>query len=257
MNYQQIAIAYTTIVRKEIHRFIRIWSQTLLPPVITMTLYFIIFGDLMGERIGLMDGHPYIDFVVPGLVMMTIITSAYSNVVSSFFGAKFQRFVEEILVSPTPNIILLLGVITGGVARALCVAVVAVMVAWFFTDLQITHYWITLGIVLTTAILFSLAGFINALFAKTFDDIAIIPTFVLMPLTYLGGVFYSINLLSDFWGNISKLNPILYIVNVFRYGVLGISDINVYWALFTVVAITVVTFAYCLYLLNSGKCLRS
>lgn len=256
MSLHEQYIAFMTIFRKEVRRFLRIWMQTLLPPVITITLYFIIFGNLIGSRIGQMGGYRYMDFVVPGLIMMAVITSSYSNVVSSFFGAKFQRFVEEMLVSPMPNYVILLGYVMGGVARGLGVALIVTVIAMFFTDLEITHYAITISIVVMTSILFSMAGFINAVFANSFDDISIIPTFVLTPLIYLGGVFYSTDLLPEFWAGVSKLNPILYVVNAFRYGVLGISDIDIGWAFVMVGGFTVVAFFYCLHLLNSGTRLR-
>lgn len=256
MTAREQFIALLTITRKEIKRFLRIWLQTLVPPVITITLYFVIFGNLIGKRIGLMSGVSYMEFVVPGLIMMAVITSSYTNVVSSFFGAKFQRFVEEILVSPTPNYIIILGFVLGGVARGLCVGVIVTLVALFFTEIHIHNLTVTVFVVLMTSLLFSLAGLINAIYANTFDDISIVPTFLLTPLIYLGGVFYSIDLLPDFWGAVSKANPILYIVNAFRYGVLGISDINVQWAFFMIGGFTVAAFFYCLSLLNSGKRLR-
>ena len=227
MEFNQQWIAFRTILRKEIKRFTRIWVQTLLPPAITMALYFVIFGKLIGSRIGEMDGFSYIQFVAPGLIMMSVLTNSYSNVVSSFFSAKFQRSVEEILVSPTPNYIILLGYCMGGVARGLAVGVLVTLLSLVFTDLHIHSWVVTVAIVILTSMLFSLAGFINAVYANSFDDISIIPTFVLTPLTYLGGVFYSIHLLPDFWQGVSQLNPILYMVNAFRYGMLGVSDINV------------------------------
>jgi ABC-2 type transport system permease protein len=257
MTLQEQFIAFQTITRKEIKRFLRIWTQTLVPPVITITLYFIVFGSLMGERIGEMSGVSYMAFVVPGLIMMSVITNAYSNVVSSFFGAKFQRSVEELLVSPTSNAIIVCGFVMGGVTRGLAVGFIVTIVALFFTDLQIHNFAITILVVLMTSVLFSLAGFINAVYANTFDDVSIIPTFVLTPLIYLGGVFYSIDLLPAFWGAVSQVNPILYIVNAFRYGVLGISDINVLWAFVMIAVFTIAAYVYCLYLLNSGKQLRS
>lgn len=256
MNFQQQYIAYMTLARKEVKRFLRIWTQTLVPPVITISLYFVIFGTLIGSRIGEMSGFTYMQFVVPGLIMMAVITNAYSNVVSSFFGAKFQRFVEELLVSPTPNVIILLGYVTGGVARGLGVGLIVSLVALFFTDLYIHNLFITIMIVLLTSVLFSLAGFINAVYANSFDDISIVPTFILTPLIYLGGVFYSTDLLPEFWADVSKLNPVLYIVNAFRYGILGISDVDVGVAFFIVTVFTVIAFVYSMYLLNSGKRLR-
>ncbi|MBX2808595.1 MAG: ABC transporter permease [Cellvibrionaceae bacterium] len=257
MNYYQQWLALTTIIRKEVVRFTRIWVQTLLPPVITMALYFVIFGTLIGSRIGQMDGFDYMEFVVPGLIMMSIITNSYSNVVSSFFSVKFQRSIEEVLVSPTPNYIILLGYVMGGVARGLLVGCIVTLVSLLFTDLQISHPLITVSIVILTSVVFSLAGFFNAVFARNFDDISIIPTFVLTPLTYLGGVFYSMSLLPEFWQGVSKLNPILYMVNAFRYGILGISDINIAYAFVGVVIFIIALTAICLYLLARGTRLRA
>ncbi len=256
MNVQEQLIAFTTIVRKEIKRFMRIWTQTLVPPVITITLYFVIFGNLIGQRIGTMAGVGYMEFVVPGLIMMAVITSSYSNVVSSFYGAKFQHFVEEMLVSPTPNYVIILGYVMGGVARGLGVGLIVTVVALFFTELSIVNLSITVAIVILTALFFSIAGFINAVYANSFDDISIVPTFVLTPLIYLGGVFYSTDLLPDFWAGVSRINPILYIVNAFRYGVLGISDVDVIWAFVMITLFIISAFLFSLYLLSSGKGLR-
>lgn len=257
MKLQEQWIAFTTIVVKEVRRFTRIWLQTLLPPAITIALYFVIFGTLIGPRIGEMSGFSYIEFVVPGLIMMSVITNSYSNVVSSFYGTKFQRSVEELLVSPVPNYIILTGYVVGGVARGLAVGVIVTALSLFFTDLQVSNIPVTIGIVFLTAVLFSLAGFINAVFANSFDDISIIPTFVLTPLTYLGGVFYSINMLPEFWQGVSQLNPILYMVNTFRYGLLGVSDINIVWAFSMVIGFCILLYSYSLYLLERGKKLRS
>lgn len=257
MNTNLYLTAFRTIVIKEVNRFARIWIQTILPPAVSMTLYFVIFGNLIGPRIGQMDGFSYIQYIAPGIIMMSIINNAYANVVSSFFGAKFQRHIEEMLVAPIPNIIILSGYITGGVARGMMVGLVVTLVALFFTELHIEHPLIVITTVLLTSILFSLAGFINAIFAKKFDDITIIPTFVLTPLIYLGGVFYSINLLPEFWQLVSKLNPILYMVNTFRYGMLGVSDINVQSAFAIISIFTVALFSLCLYLLNKGVGIKS
>ena len=257
MNLQAELIAFSTIVRKEARRFLRIWSQTLLPPAISMTLYFVIFGKLIGSRIGTMGGYTYMQFMVPGLIMMAVLTNAYSNVVSSFFGAKFQRHIEELLVSPTSSHAILLGFVIGGVLRGLCVGVIVTVLSLFFSHLHIQHYGIALSILLLTSVLFSLAGFINAVYANTFDDISIVPTFVLTPLTYLGGVFYSIDLLPGFWADLSRLNPILYIVNAFRYGFLGVSDVDLTLSFGIVLLFTAAAYAYAMYLLTSGKRLRT
>lgn len=257
MQINAVWVALHTILIREVRRFTRIWVQTLLPPAITMGLYFIIFGSLIGSRIGSMGGFDYMQFVVPGLIMMSVITNAYSNVVSSFFSAKFQRNIEEMLVSPIPNQVILVGFVMGGVARGLAVGAMVTVLSLFFTHLHIQHIGIVISIVFLTAILFSLLGFINAVYAQSFDDISIIPTFVLTPLTYLGGVFYSVSLLPVFWQNISLFNPILYMVNAFRYGMLGVSDINILFSYAIVLVFIIAAYLFSLYLLNSGKGLRS
>lgn len=256
MNAREQYIAFMTILRKEVRRYTRIWTQTLLPSAITMSLYFVIFGSLVGSRIGQMGGFTYMQFVVPGLIMMAIVTNSYSNVVSSFFGSKFNNSIEELLVSPTPNYIILWGYIIGGVTRGLAVAVIVTFVALFFTHLSIYSFPVVIGIVTLTSVLFALAGFINAVFANSFDDISIVPTFVLTPLIYLGGVFYSLDLLPDFWRGVSQLNPLVYVVNAFRYGVLGVSDVSIEFAFGMIAAFTVVAYCYCMHLLNSGTRLR-
>lgn len=249
-------IAFETILIKEVRRFMRIWLQTLVPPAITIGLYFLIFGNLIGRRIGDMGGYNYIDFIVPGLIMMAVIQNAYANVSSSFFSNKFQRCIEEILVSPVPNYVILLGFVAGGVVRGFAVGLIVTVMSMFFTSLHIEHVFLTLFVVLLTSVVFSLAGFINALYANTFDDISIIPTFVLTPLIYLGGVFYSIELLPEFGQWVSALNPVLYMVNTFRYGILGSSDVNIYWALSLLIAFSAGLFAVALYLLRRGTGLR-
>lgn len=250
-------VALGTIAYKETQRFMRIWVQTLVPPAITMTLYFLIFGQLIGPRVGPMDGYSYIEFIAPGIIMLSVITNSYNNVVSSFFGAKFQRHIEEVLVSPTPNIVILLGYVAGGVARGLMTGFLVSIVALFFTRLPVEHPLITLSVVVLTSVLFSIGGLINAVFAKKFDDIAVIPTFVLTPLTYLGGVFYSISLLSDFWQTVSLANPILYMVSAFRYGILGASDVHIAVA-YAMMLLFIAGFgAFALHLLNRGTGLRS
>jgi ABC-2 type transport system permease protein len=251
-------VALGTLVRREIVRIIRIWTQTLIPPAITMTLYFVIFGKLIGSRIGSIEGgFSYMQYIVPGLVMMSIITNSYGNISSSFFGAKFSRAVEEMLVSPMPNWVILLGYVTGAVARGLVVGVLVLLIALFFTDLRVVHPLITFSSVLLGATIFSLAGFVNAVYAKKFDDIALVPTFILTPLTYLGGVFYSVNMLAEPWQAISRANPILYMVNAFRFGVLGISDVNVGVAFVVMLGFVVALSIVALQLLKRGVGLRS
>jgi ABC-2 type transport system permease protein len=257
MPFNEQWIAFMTILAKEVRRFTRIWIQTLLPPAITMALYFVIFGHLIGSQIGGMSGFSYSEFVAPGLIMMAVITNSYANVSSSFFSAKFQRSVDEILVSPTPNYIIVLGYVMGGVARGLAVGLIVTVLALAFTQLHISHAWITFSIIFLTATLFSLAGFINAVYAKSFDDISIIPTFVLTPLTYLGGVFYSISLLPDVWQTVSLFNPVLHMVNAFRYGVLGITDTSLLIAFIGLAISVVILFWLSLLVVEKAKGLRS
>jgi len=255
-GWQFLRVAFQTILIKEVRRFTRIWMQTLVPPAITIGLYFLIFGNLIGRRIGEMGGIDYMQFIVPGLIMMAVIQNSYSNVASSFFSHKFQRSVEEILVSPVPDWITLAGFCAGGMARGLFVGLIVTVISFIFTDLSIQYPLLTVLVVLLTSVVFSLAGFLNALFANTFDDISIIPTFVLTPLIYLGGVFYSIDLLPTFGQFVSALNPVLYMVNTFRFGILGASDVNIWWALFMLGFFIVALSATALVLLRRGTGLR-
>ncbi|MCC2617148.1 ABC transporter permease [Aestuariibacter halophilus] len=249
-------VALRTIWIKECTRFLRIWVQTLVPPAITMSLYFVIFGNLIGERIGQMGGFTYMEFIVPGLIMMAVITNSYANVSSSFFSAKFQRNVEELLIAPVPNWIIILGYVGGGVARAMLIGVIVTLVSLFFVDVHIHSLGIIVLTVLLTSTLFATAGLINAVFAKTFDDISMVPTFVLTPLTYLGGVFYSLSLLPEFWQWVSKANPIVYMVNGFRYGFLGVSDVNYLTSLGLLVVFNLALFAVAYQLINRGVGIR-
>jgi ABC-2 type transport system permease protein len=257
MNGSLMWIGYKTIVRKEITRILRIWGQTIVPPAITMTLYFIIFGELIGRRIGEMGGFSYMQYIVPGLVIMSVITNSYGNMVSSFFGAKFGKHIEELLISPLPNSVILAGYVTGALARGMMVGVVVMAVSLFFTRIEVQHPLVMFTVLLLTATVFALAGMVNAIFAQKFDDIAIIPTFILTPLTYLGGVFYSITLLPDFWQRVSVINPILYMVNGFRYGMLGVSDVSLVMAYSVILMAGAILFGCCLVLLNRGTGLRS
>lgn len=257
MNLQQKYVAFKTILVKEWLRFMRIWIQTVLPPAITMVLYFVIFGNLIGSQIGDIKGFTYMEYIVPGLIMLGIIANSYANVVSSFYGAKFQRHIEEMLVSPTPNYIILLGFISGGVVRGLTVGAVIFLISLFFTHLQVHSVLVTVGVVFLTAVLFSLGGFINGVFAKSFDDISIVPTFVLTPLTYLGGIFYSIDMLPPFWQHVSLINPILYMINAFRFGLLGASDISVVASFGIIIGFIAVLFMTGLYLLDRGVGIRT
>ncbi|HEU4855770.1 MAG TPA: ABC transporter permease [Rhodanobacteraceae bacterium] len=250
-------VALGTITRREVHRMLRIWTQTLVPPAITMTLYFVIFGKVIGSRVGEMQGFTYMQYIVPGLVMMSIINNCYANITSSFFGSKFGRYVEELLASPMPSWVVLTGYVAGAVTRGLLVGVIVLGIALFFTSLHIAHPIVALTTVVLGATIFSLAGFINAMFAKRFDDIAIAPTFVLAPLTYLGGVFYSVNMLGSPWREVSLANPILYMVNAFRFGILGVGDVPVWTAYVVMLAFAIGLALVALWLLHRGVGLRS
>ncbi len=250
-------VAFRTILTKEILRFMRIWVQTVLPPAITMALYFVIFGKLIGARIGEMDGFAYIDFIVPGLILMSVISNSYANVVSSFYSSKFQHNVEEMLIAPIPNFVILAGYVAGGVARGVVVGVVVTIVSMAFTRFEMHSPLVTLAVFVLTSVLFSTAGFINAVFANSFDDISIVPTFVLTPLTYLGGVFYSIGMLPAFWQQVSLANPVLYMVNAFRYGLIGASDIPLWLAFSIILGFIVVLGAFALWLLGRGVGIKS
>ena len=257
MNFQQQLTAFKTIVIKEYLRFIRIWIQTVLPPAITTALYFVIFGELIGSQIDNIGGYRYMDYIVPGLILLAVISNAYANVVSSFYSSKFQRSVEELLVSPVPNAWILAGFVTGGLMRGLVVGFVVTVVAMFFTDIPFYSPIISIAVLILTALLFSLAGFINAVYAKSFDDISVIPTFVLTPLTYLGGIFYSIDMLPAFWQQVSLVNPILYMINAFRYGLLGISDTHLVVSFGIIIGFIVILFAFALHLLNRGTGIKN
>lgn len=256
MILQQQWIAFRTIVTKEVMRFVRIWVQTVLPAMITMGLYFVIFGHLIGSQLAPIQGYNYIDYIVPGIILMAIINNSYANVVSSFFSSKFQRHIEEMLVSPMPNYLIVLGYVGGGLMRGLIVGVGVTIVAGVFAHLHLHHAWVVIVVVMLTSVLFALAGMINAIYAKTFDDISIIPTFVLTPLTYLGGIFYSVNMLPPFWQHVSLVNPILYMINAMRYGMLGVSDIDVRLALLIVSGFVVGLYLMALYLLRKGVGIR-
>ncbi len=257
MNIQNHFIAFQTILIKETLRFSRIWIQTLLPPAITTALYFVIFGELIGARLGPVEGLSYSRYIAPGLIMMAVMTNAYSNVVSSFFSAKFQRHIEEMLVSPLPDAVIVLGFVGGGVARGLAVGSVVTGVSLFFADLHWQHPFLTFAVMALTSMLFALGGLINGIFAKSFDDISIVPTFVLTPLIYLGGIFYSIKMLPPFWQEVSLLNPILYMINAFRYGILGVSDIDSQLAFAIILLFIIVLFGYSLWLLRRGTGIRA
>ncbi|WP_392559420.1 ABC transporter permease [Orbus mooreae] len=250
-------IALKSIWRKEITRFMRIWVQTLIPPVVTMSLYFIIFGNLIGSRVGDMGGFSYMQFIVPGLIMMSVITNSYTNVCSSFFSSKFQHNIEELLVAPVPTHIIIWGYVGGGVARGVFTGILVTIISMLFVSYDVHSWAMIICTLLLTAILFSLAGLLNAVFAKSFDDISIVPTFVLTPLTYLGGVFYSLTLLPTFWQWVSKLNPIVYMINGFRYGFLGVSDVSLIFTFSMLILFVVVMYIICWRIIESGRGLRS
>ena len=257
MNGRALFIAFRAILVKEVLRFTRIWIQTILPPMITTALYFVIFGRLIGSQIGDVHGFQYMEYIVPGLILMAVITNSYANVVASFYSAKFQRNIEEMLVAPVPNYLIMIGFIGGGVARGLAVGVAVTIVALFFTAIPLHNLWVAVSVLLLTSVLFSLAGLINAIYATSFDHISIIPTFVLTPLTYLGGVFYTVAMLPPFWQSVSLANPILYMVNAFRYGLLGVSDVNLAVAYLAIVGFIAALFWLALHLLNRGYGIRS
>jgi len=257
MNRKENYIALMTLVRKEVVRFIRIWPQTLVPPVVTQSLYFLIFGKFIGSQIGDINGISYMAFIVPGLVMMSVINNSYANVSGSFFSSKFQRSVEELLVSPAPDWVIIGGYSISGALRGVLCGVLVFMVSVFFTHPRIHQVLVILVFIILTAFVFSLGGLLNGILAKKFDDISIVPTFILTPLTYLGGVFYSINLLPGFWRDLSQVNPILYMVNGFRYGFYGFSDVHVGLSFFILVLFGVILTLVNLYLLRKGTGLRS
>ncbi len=246
------SVAFVTLLVKEARRILRIWVQTIIPPAITMSLYFVIFGSLIGRRIGEIDGVPYMTFIAPGLIMMAVITNSFGNVVSSFFSGKLQLHLEELLVAPISTFTIVLGYVLGGVFRGILVAALVTVVALIFTDIHVVHPFVTFAVIILTAMVFSLAGLLNALFAKNFDDITIIPTFVLTPLTYLGGVFFSVSLLSGFWQSIALANPILYMVNAFRFGMLGTSDVSISTAFAIIFLALLGLFAVVMTMLNKG-----
>lgn len=249
--------ALKSLAVKETNRYMRIWVQTLVPPVITTSLYFIIFGNLIGGRIGEMGGFSYMEFIVPGLIMMSVITSSYSNVASSFFSQKFQKNIEELLVAPVPTHVIIWGFVFGGLGRSILVGALVTLISLFFVPLQVFSWGIILVTVLMTAIVFSLAGLLNGIFARSFDDVSIVPTFVLQPLTYLGGVFYSVTMLPPFWQGVSKINPIVYMVSGFRYGFLGTIDVNIWISLGILVIFILVLYSLSWYLIERGRGLRS
>jgi ABC-2 type transport system permease protein len=256
MTLQQQWVAFNTIVTKEVMRFVRIWVQTVLPAMITMGLYFVIFGHLIGSQLAPIQGYNYIEYIVPGIILMAIINNSYANVVSSFFSSKFQRHIEEMLISPMPNYLILLGFVGGGLMRGLVVGVGVTAVAAVFAHLHMHNLLVIVLVAILTSVLFALGGLINAMYAKTFDDISIIPTFVLTPLTYLGGIFYSVDMLPGFWHSVSLINPILYMINAMRYGMLGVSDIDVRLALLIVVGFVIALYVFALYLLRRGVGIR-
>ncbi len=257
MNGREQLIAIKAILWKEVLRFSRLWVQTILPPMITTALYFVIFGRLIGSQIKDVNGFHYMDYIVPGLILMAVITNSYGNVVASFYSSKFQRNIEEMLVSPLPNYLIMAGFVGGGLARGIAVGGAVTVVSLFFTTIPLHNLWIAISVLVLTSILFSLGGLINAIYATSFDDITVIPTFVLTPLTYLGGVFYTVAMLPPFWQEISMVNPILYMVNAFRYGLLGVSDVNLGVAFMAIVGFNVVLCWYALNLLNRGYGVRT
>lgn len=255
--YKLYFTALKSLAAKETNRYLRIWIQTLVPPVITTSLYFVIFGNLIGGRIGEIEGFSYMEFIVPGLIMMSVITSSYSNVASSFFSQKLQKNIEELLIAPVPTHVIIWGFVIGGLGRSILVGTLVTIISLFFVSLHVYSWFIVIVTLLMTAILFSLAGLLNGVFAKSYDDVSIVPTFVLQPLTYLGGVFYAISMLPPFWQAVSKINPIVYMVSGFRYGFLGQTDVPIAFSLSILVLFTIILYSVCWYLINKGRGLRS
>lgn len=257
MTLYETFTSFKTIVRKEVTRFSRIWTQTVIPPIITQTLYFLIFGKFIGSQINNINGISYMAFIVPGLIMMSVINNSFANVVSSFFSSKFQRSIEEIMVSPTPDYVIVGGYITGGLLRGITIGILVFLVSIFFAKPAIYRLDLILIFIFLTAVVASLGGLLNAIFAKSFDDISIFPLFVLTPLIYLGGVFYSINDLPPVWQAVSKLNPVMYLINGFRYGFYGISDINISITFYILISLVIGLVSLNLYLLKKGIGLRT
>lgn len=255
--YKLYFTALKSLAAKETNRYLRIWIQTLVPPVITTSLYFVIFGNLIGGRIGEIEGFSYMEFIVPGLIMMSVITSSYSNVASSFFSQKLQKNIEELLIAPVPTHVIIWGFVIGGLGRSILVGTLVTIISLFFVPLHVYSWFIVIVTLLMTAILFSLAGLLNGVFAKSYDDVSIVPTFVLQPLTYLGGVFYAISMLPPFWQAVSKINPIVYMVSGFRYGFLGQTDVPIAFSLSILILFTIILYSVCWYLINKGRGLRS
>jgi ABC-2 type transport system permease protein len=256
-NFRIQITAYNTIVRKEVLRFSRIWKQTLIPPVITNILYFIIFGNLIGERIGQIESFSYTDFIFPGLLLMSVITHSYTNTVSSLYISKYHRYIEELLVSPIQNYTILAGFITGGVIRGLSVGVVVIIAAQFFVTFTVHNLFLMMIVIILSSTLFSMCGFLNGLFASDWDDINVIPTFIMTPLTYLGGIFFSISMLPEIWQDIALINPILYLINALRFSMLGITDVSVAIAFLIILLFNIVLATLCIYFLKIGKGLRT
>ncbi|GAA0481023.1 ABC transporter permease [Alkalibacterium indicireducens] len=249
--------ALKSLAVKETNRYLRIWVQTLVPPVITTSLYFVIFGNLIGGRIGEMEGFSYMEFIVPGLIMMSVITSSYSNVSSSFFSQKFQKNIEELLIAPVPTHIIMWGFVIGGLGRSILVGALVTIISLFFVPLQVYSWSVVILTLLMTSILFSLAGLLNGIFAQSFDDVSIVPTFVLQPLTYLGGVFYAISMLPPFWQAVSRVNPIVYMISGFRFGFLGVIDVPIVFSILILILFIIVLYSIDWYLIEKGRGLRN
>ena len=252
-----IAIVLYTLLRREILRFMRIWIQTLLPPAVTTMLYCVIFGELVGRQLMGVGSYSYMEYIIPGLILMTVITNSYSNVVTSFYSTRFHKNIEEMLISPMPAYVLMIGFVAGGMARGLVVGLVVWVVSLTFATLPFPNLGLTFVVLLLTSAVFSVAGLINGIYARSFDGISIIPTFILMPLTYLGGVFYSVEILPEFWRNITLFNPIFYMIDVFRHGSMGFSDVDVLQSLIILTACLIVLATACLQLLVRGVRIRN
>lgn len=257
MNPSELFTSFYTILRKDIVRVFRIWPQTFLPSVVTSVLYFLVFGTVIGGRIGSFEGFPYIQFIVPGLVMLSVVTNSFTNVATTFFQAKFfSRNIDEILASPTPPWILIAGYVAGGMVRGVIVGVLVLLVSLFFAVPPVTHPFIIVLFLLLASMIFALGGLVNGIYAKSFDAITIVPTFVLTPLIYLGGVFYSVTALPPLLRDITLVNPLFYIVNGFRYGFLNISDVSVWVCVGVLVAFAAILIGIAWYMIKIGLGLK-
>jgi ABC-2 type transport system permease protein len=251
-----IPVPFRTIVYREVHRFFIVINQTLLAPVISAVLYLFIFGFSLGDRFGSFHGYSYVNFLVPGLVMMGLVNNSFQNPSSSLMISKFEGNIVDILMAPIGHVEIVLGYMLGGMFRGLLVGGSILAVSCFLALPPFSHPLYLVTVALCSSALFSLFGIVAGIWAEKFDDLAMFPTFIITPLTYLGGVFYSISILPPLWRSVSLLNPLLYMINALRFGFLGVSDVNPYWSLAALVVLDLALFSLCLAMLRSGYRLR-